>query len=148
MRASPSGFSAFLCLGLLTACGTVRFARVGAVADARPNDCPVRFEHLTPQDAMAQGEREVGSGCAAGYSLAGQTGPTDDYTDDMKADVQPRACALGGDLVIITGTCVSDSFNNPSGNALPGVMLMVLTKTPGPLGPGDGGVGAPPAVTP
>jgi hypothetical protein len=155
----------------LAACGTVRFVRVGAIAPERPTDCPLRFEHLTPQQAIAGGEREVGSGCAAGYGEAhpdpADAGPppprssvsfpqadpdsspipfpdgdadwppqpranapsartlVGDFTPAMKEDVTPLACALGGDLVVITGTCAE-----PSGDygATPGIQLMVLTK--------------------
>ena len=108
----------------LAACASFRIVRTGEKLPPRPPDCDVRFEHLSYEQALEQGERELGSGCAAGYdgSEAGE------FTPDLKEAVRPRACALGGDLVIIVGTCTSDPGLNDV--ILPGITLMVLAKGP------------------
>ncbi len=105
---------------LLAGCGTVSFARVGAIQPPQPAGCPVSFSHLTSAEAFALGEHEVAMGCALNYpDPAGGYATT--FTSQMEADVAPRACALGGDMVIVTGQCNTQSIT-------PGLELMVLTR--------------------
>lgn len=121
-RAYPRAAVTLLALILPAGCDTtsVYFTRVGAVSPARPPDCPLRFEALTPQQAFAAGEHEVGSGCAAGYYDLSQT----------KDAVTPRACALGADMVVVDGTCstTTDFDRVAGGGSTDGLRLMLLRK--------------------
>lgn len=107
---------------MLPCCTTLRFARLGTVLPPRPEGCQVRFEHLAPQQAFALGEQEVATACAAGYSNDTDHRNANDFSEGMKEDVAPRACELGGDMVIITGLCGGE------GGSPYGLSLMVLAR--------------------
>jgi len=110
-------------LAALTGCTVVRFARVGSPSAAKPPGCPIRFEAMTPQEAFAHGEREVGSGCVAHMAGAQDWA---DFQESEKDQVRQAACGLGGDMVVVTGTCTEGG--GPDGSPMPGLAVMVLTS--------------------
>jgi hypothetical protein len=117
-----------LVLGVgLAGCGKVSYVRLGLPEPANSTDTPVRFDEMSPQMAMGQGESEVASGCAYDYD-----GDDQSFTDDMKHDIAPIARRLGGDMVVVSGTCEGGEGRDSRS----GLEFMVFRDPRGPFTPG------------
>jgi hypothetical protein len=70
--------------------------RMGAVYLSKGEHCPVRFENLSFQEALAKYE-QIGLITVSG-------GGVDELTPPMKADVEREACKMGADVLSLNAS--------------------------------------------
>jgi hypothetical protein len=90
------------------ACGpSVGEARMNA-APARPENCSLDFLKLTINDVAPGGRYEL-----LGHVVLSQTGVQDPLDPKYRAEVRPRACAMGGEgvAILMTGTATPTTFS-------------------------------------
>jgi hypothetical protein len=93
----------------LNACGpSVGEARMIA-APARPENCSLDFLKLDIKDVAPGGRYEL-----LGHVVLSQTGVRDPLDPKYRAEVRPRACAMGGEgvAILMTGTSVPGAFDS------------------------------------
>jgi hypothetical protein len=70
-------------------------ARVGALYPSKGEACGIAFQNLNFQEASAKYEN---------LGLVTVTGATDEFTPQMKKDVERAACKMGGDAVSLNAS--------------------------------------------
>ena len=86
-------------------CASLSASRVGPTYPANPPACPLQFDDVDQQSAIALTSR---------YTLVGTIelpSRTKEFawTDEAKEKAQSEACRLGGDLVVYAGPAFSGS---------------------------------------
>ena len=86
-------------------CASLSASRVGPAYPANPPACPLQFDDVDQQSAVALTSR---------YTLVGMIKlprwPKEfAWTDEVKSQAQSEACRLGGDLVVYAGPAFSGS---------------------------------------
>jgi hypothetical protein len=128
MRTCLLALGSSLLVGASTACVNVAVQRMGERFPSYPESCPIDYQYGDMSKAM----QLMGAGYVQVGSISVVKGG-DSFDDAMKARVQPEACKLGGNLVLMGASSAGSFTTNYSY-----VQLMVLR--------GKGAAPAPPST--
>jgi hypothetical protein len=100
---------ALICMGLLSGCVLTSVNRTGERFPSYDRDCTIDYRYGDMMKGLAL--------VSSGYSQVGTITVAyggDTFTEAMKANVGPRACAIGGDVVMMAASAEGSASSGAS----------------------------------